>query len=404
MMGVDFLAGGGDGRAFGDDHQDAAAVGDELAVLEGGAHVGHVRIDLVQVLDGEALLVGARVALGGQHDAQGETLAPDRLGRFPAQGDRLEDVVDVALEERQDDFRLRVAEAGVELDDLDALRGLHQTAVQDAGERAAFGHHRLRGLAHDLLVGELAVFLRDERKARVGAHTARVRALVAVEGALVVLGKRHRIDALAVHEAQEGELGAGEEIFHHDPALAEGLVQQHAGERGLRFFQILGDDYAFAGRQAVILEDGRERTGGDIGQRLVIIRKSLVGGRGDAVFLHQPLGELLGALDGRGSLRVAEHREACGAEGVRQAGRQRRLRPDDRQIHGVVDREVLQSFNIGIFQRDIEGLQADTGVTGGAIDLGDLRTPAQRIDNGVFTAAAADDEDGFPQAALQVDR
>ena len=213
----------------------------------------------------------------------------------------------------------------------------------------------------------------------------------------MVLGKRHRIDALAVHETQEGELGAGEEIFHHDPALAESLVQQHAGECGLRFLQILGNHHALAGRQAVVFEDGRERTGRDIGKCFVVVRKSLIGGCGNAVFLHEPLGELLGALDGRSSLRVAEHREACGAEGVRQTGRQRRLRPDDRQVHGILNREVLQPLDISIFQGHVECLLTDAGIPGGAINLGDLRAPAQRIDNGVLTPAAAHDEDGFPQ-------
>ncbi len=100
---------------------------------------------------------------------------------------------------------------------------------------------------------------------------------------------------------------------------------------------------------------------------------------------------------------MAEHREACGAEGVRQAGRQRRLRPDDRQVHGVIDREVLQSLDIGILQGHVEGLEADTGVARSAINLGNLRAPAQRIDDGVLTAAATHDKDGFPQAAFQVD-
>ena len=100
---------------------------------------------------------------------------------------------------------------------------------------------------------------------------------------------------------------------------------------------------------------------------------------------------------------MAEHGEACGAEGVRETGCQRRLRTDDRQVHGVFQREVLQALDIGILQRDIEGLQADAGIAGSAIDLGDLRAAAQGIDNGVFATAAANDEDGFPQAAFQVD-
>ena len=57
-------------------------------------------------------------------------------------------------------LRLRIAEAGVELNHLDALRGLHQAAVQHAAKRAAFQGHRFRRAAKDLLQGELPVLFR----------------------------------------------------------------------------------------------------------------------------------------------------------------------------------------------------------------------------------------------------
>ena len=55
----------------------------------------------------------------------------------------------------------------------------------------------------------------DDRSRRIGAHAAGIRALVAVEGALVVLGGAEGSDGLAVREREEARLLAVEKLLDH---------------------------------------------------------------------------------------------------------------------------------------------------------------------------------------------
>src|SRR5436190_1227836 len=89
-------------------------------------------------------------------------------------------------------------------------------------EHAATGRDErgllVRGLA-DRWEGDSRDDLLDEAlwqpgKWRVRAHTARVRALIVVERALVVLGQRKRKHAVSIAEQKERDLGAGEKLLH----------------------------------------------------------------------------------------------------------------------------------------------------------------------------------------------
>ena len=100
------------------------------------------------------------------------------------------------------------------------------------------------------------------------------------------------------------------------------MVQEHIGQGFPGLVQVLSDDHAFSGGQAVILENGREGTGRDIGQGFLKVRETAVSGRGNAVLVHQFLGKLLGAFDGRRGLRVAENRQPGSPESVGDAGGQ----------------------------------------------------------------------------------
>ena len=87
----------------------------------------------------------------------------------------------------------------------------------------------------------------------VRAHAAGVGALVAVERALEVLGGLERDDGLAVGDGEEGDLGAVEELLD-DHAVAGERVLAGRGE-------VVGDDDALAGGEAVVLDDVRRAEG-----------------------------------------------------------------------------------------------------------------------------------------------
>ena len=146
---VDAAGGGWGGRRGGDDHQDAAAGRQERAVVGAlGTHVADAFGEIGSDFDRGAFRVTARIALGGHHDAENSFVAPAKRGNRAGRGDGLKDIVDVILEARQHHFRFGVPETGIEFDDLDARRGLHQAAVEHAGKwRAGIGHgigHRLQ--------------------------------------------------------------------------------------------------------------------------------------------------------------------------------------------------------------------------------------------------------------------
>jgi hypothetical protein len=96
------------------------------------------------------------------------------------------------LQPVQNHLGLRVAEARVEFDHADARRREAQAGVEQAGVRRPAAAHRVDGGLHDGrhdLVGQAG---RGPRERAVGTHATRVRAEVAVVGALEVLGGHQR--------------------------------------------------------------------------------------------------------------------------------------------------------------------------------------------------------------------
>jgi len=83
----------------------------------------------------------------------------------------------------------------------------------------------------------------------------RVRALVPVEGTLVVLHRSHRHHAGAVGKDEERHLLAVEELLHHDlrPGGAEPLLRHDLVDHLLRLGGVLDDDRALAGGETVRL-------------------------------------------------------------------------------------------------------------------------------------------------------
>ena len=101
--------------------------------------------------------------------------------------DSREYIIDIRGKSRKHDLCLGISETAVELDHLHACRSLHESAVKYARERATLCDHSCRCRLHDLLHCIFHILVSDDRNRRICAHTACIRALVALIGALVVL-------------------------------------------------------------------------------------------------------------------------------------------------------------------------------------------------------------------------
>ena len=127
----------------------------------------------------------------------------------------------------------------------------------------------------------------------------------------------------------------------HDPGARR---VQHAGDRRLGLVEVVADRHALAGRQAVGLDDDPRAVGVERPRRRPA--PASASGRtrppraiADAGRGRDLVAERLAALDpGRGRGRP-EDRDPGRGERVGDAGRQRRLRPDDDELDRVAPRE-----------------------------------------------------------------
>src|ERR1700733_4801397 len=171
--------------------QDTTARGRELAVgqrstgMEGHRIVGLGR----DIADPVTLARAVRIVVRGQHHAKRGAAVPFQFDRVERAGDRLlHHLRIVALQTRHDRLRFGVAHAAVELERLRvALRVDHQARVQETGEADAFLLHTVHGGQDDFAHYAGMQLRRDDRRGRIRAHTARVRALIAVEQPFVIL-------------------------------------------------------------------------------------------------------------------------------------------------------------------------------------------------------------------------
>ncbi len=353
----------------------------------------HVRVrgvllgDVRQALDRVAGTRGARVVVRGHDDRDGRALAPAQRGERGelADGRGVQQPGQRGLEAGEDDLGLRVAEAGVELDDPHAPRGDREPRVEQSGERRAPAAQLVHGGLEDRLedlVDELRI---GPRQRRVRAHAARVGPLVPVERALEVLRGLERYDRVAVRDGEERDLRAVEELLDDDPP---------AGQRvGAGRLDVVGDDDALAGGQAVVLDHVGRAEGVEGRVDLRRAGADVRAGGGHLGGGHHVLGERLGALQPRGFRRGAEGGDTVLPDRVRDARHQRRLRAHHHEVGPQREGELRDGVAVegvhGVRRRDL----GDPGVAGGAVQGGDVGVEGQRAAQGVFAGAAADDED-----------
>ncbi len=251
-------------------------------------------------------------------------------------------------------------------------------------------HGRQDDFAHDAGVQ----LRRDDRRGRIGAHAAGVRALVAVEQTLVVLARRQRQHVLAVHHHDKARFLAVQEFLdHHARAgVAQFVVGEHGIDGRVRFFKRRCHDHALAGRESVGLDDdGRAFRvqirvgGGDVRERFVFRRRN-------GVALHERLREVLRAFELRGFLGRAENLQAARAEQVDDTRRERTFRADHGQRNLLFLGEIGERGRIG--DVDIEQTLVLSRAAVARRDINHLHArrlrelPCERM----FATAGTDDE------------
>ena len=392
---IGLLDGLGQGILHSGEADDPAAAGQQLAVGQLGP--GHKGVG--QGLRGnrhfKAGLVLLGVAIGGQDDAAGGFIGElhFRLGQGPLCGGPHHGE-QVAFQKGQHHLGLRVAEAAVVFDHLGALGGQHQAEVQAAPEGPALGLHSPDGGQEDFLHAPGGDGLGVIGVGSHGAHAAGVQPLIVISGPLVVHGGHHGHHGLPVGKGQDRDLRPGEKFFNDHPAAA--LTEHallHHGDHGLSgLLAGLGDDDALAQSQAIGLDHDGHFCRFQIAERRRRVVKALIGGGGDAIFLHQVLGKDLAAFDlgRRGS--GAEAGNALLIQSVHRPQHQGVVRGNHGVVHLLLQGEGHNGRDILGPDGDALRVRGDAAIAGQGKNLFHFRVLFQLFDDGVFTAAAADHE------------
>ena len=210
----------------------------------------------------------------------------------------------------------------------------------------------------------------------------------------MVHGRDHGHHGLAVGKGQDGHLGTGEELLDDDTAAAftENFVLQHGAQGIFGLLAGLGDDDALAQGQAVGLDDRGNGRVLDVRQRLFQVGEHRVGGGGDVVFLHQPLGKHLAALDDGGVFPGAEHGDAQLFQLIGTAQHQGVVGSHHGKADVMVFGEVHDAADVRGGDAGALGIGGDAAVAGQGVYFGDGGILFQALDDGVLTAAAAHNE------------
>ena len=396
-VGIGLFDGALEVPCYGRNAEDAAAVGDVLAVFLGRTGVEYhdvFFIDSIEAADDIAFMGRSGIAGRSHDDAAGCSVFPvDHIGRQRALGAGIHDLGQVAVEERQDGLRFGIAEAAVEFDDFRAIGRDHQAGIEAALVGDAFLFEAIDDGFQNLFFDFLADFRRNDRCRRISPHAARVGAFIVIEDTLVVLGGNHGHDGLAIDESQEACFFADHTFFNDDAAArsTEDVVFHHGVDGFDGFCFRLGDDDALAGSQAIGLDDDRCALFLNIGLGGFAIGKGGVSCRRDVVFLHEVLGKDFGPFHLGCGLVRAKDSQAFGLGQVGNAFGQGDFRADDEHVDAFVFGIVRDGVQIGQGDVDALGDFTHSGAAGNGIELIDARALSQFPGQSMFAAAAADD-------------
>ncbi|BDZ48100.1 hypothetical protein GCM10025867_03410 [Frondihabitans sucicola] len=204
--------------------------------------------------------------------------------------------------------------------------------------------------------------------------------------------RAERDDGVAVGEQEERDFGALEELLDQDRAVLQPV--RRVLEGGVA---VVRDEHALARGETVGLDDvgGAElvERGGGLGQ--VAGADGAAGGH--ARFVHDPLGEGLGALERRGALAGAEDGDAVGAQDVGDAGDEWGLGTHDDELDVVLERVLRHDLAVGRVEVDHFDVGCQARVAGGGDDVVPCAFAEESRDDGVLASTGTEDENAHPR-------
>ncbi len=214
---------------------------------------------------------------------------------------------EVPAQARQNGFRLRVAKACVELNDINARatqgnfarRGRnHQARVKNAAISNATTGEFLDDRDDNRLANLAEHILRNDGRGGIRSHPACIRTFIAIKNALVVLGRREQHDILAIRHRQDGALLAVQKLLNQDfrPRRAKLSIDEHIINGLLRLFARLSNNHALAGGESVRLNDDGESVRGECRLRGSGVRKDFRTPRRNMCRVHNFLSKALRAF------------------------------------------------------------------------------------------------------------
>ena len=254
--------------------------------------------------------------------------------------------------------------------------GEHEAGVEEALERSPPGGQLAENWQVDSLHESLRLLL-EPRDGRIASHPSRVRAPVVVEQTLEILrrGKRERVRAVA--EREERDLATDEKLLDDDTPPES----PRSGQGGGELLLALADEDALSRRQPVGLDHARC-------SRL----SELISGRHPGG-LQDLLGEGLRALDAGCSGARSEDRRPGDSELVGEPGHERCLGADHDEVDRKAPGEAQQRLAVVCLDGVTGSERGNAGISGGGVQLVEVRAAGDPPGERVFAAAAADDED-----------
>ena len=347
-----------------------------------------------------AFFRSVRIAFRRQHDRQ-RGLRGERREAVPecAFGAGEKQRQQVAVEPRQQDLRLRIAESHIELDCRRAVGTDHQPDEQDPAKRRPPRAHAAQDRVHDLSHYTGGHGLVDDRRRRIGAHAAGIGTAIAIEGSLVVLGGAEKDRPLAVAQREERSFFADQNVFQHGLAVLAVDAGENGVESGARLFKRLRDYDPFAGGEPVGLDHDGSALLGEPGLGLRARAAARVGGGRDAELPAEIFGEAFRAFEpGRRAGRTKDA-QALGREIVRQAGGEWSLGSHDDQSNVHEAAEGRHGLMIGQVERHIGGDRSAAGITRSNEQSIQKRAFGERDRDGVFASARAEYKNVHERAA-----
>ena len=378
----------------------AATVRDQLAVYHLGTsmeHLGAVLFGFFDTRHDLALFVGARITLAGEHHDCGAALRSLRGTEFRefALFGSVEQREHVTVVEREHNLAFGVAEAAVVFHDLRALRSHHDAHIEHARVGLAFGGHALEGRFDNRLLHLVEESVGHHRSRAVSAHATRVRALVVVKDALVVLGGGENHVVLAVANHEDGGFFAVHEFFNHDRLAGfteDGLVAEHFFDSVVRFLVGHADDSALARSEARRLHHDRSRVFGEELLGRGEIGEGLEGCRRHVVLLHDILAEGLGAFERGSSRSRAESAQPATAEFIHHASDERNFGADNREVNMLCYGEVGDCLRVSHVDRHALAEVSHARVARSAHESVAHRRLLDCKSDGMFATTATNDE------------